>query len=143
MPYGINIVAAPVFATPADPTGTASSTGVMMGLAQSITPRGTGRVLAIVTGSMANDNAVFSGAVAGIRYGTGAAPANGAALTGTLVGGSPAVDSTVSMQRDAFAAHAVVTGLVPGTPYWFDLAIARVTGGTASASRLTFTLIEL
>ena len=73
--------------TPADPTGTTDTTGKMMGLAGAITPTYTGRLLIIVSGNLTNTTAAAGdGAKAQIRYGTGSAPSNGDALTGTAVG---------------------------------------------------------
>src|SRR5438309_1082651 len=71
-------------ATPADPTGTTDTTGKMMGLAIAVTPLVTGRLKIFVSGSAAN-NTINDGAAVQIRYGTGTAPVNGAALTGTAV----------------------------------------------------------
>ena len=74
-------------AEPADPTGTNNATGLMMGLAGAITPLTTGRLLIMLSGTLANATAIADGANVQLRYGTGAAPANADALTGTPVGG--------------------------------------------------------
>ena len=122
--------------TPANPTGTTSTTGVMMGLAGSITTR-TGRVLVIISGTMKSDTA-NDGAQVQIRYGTGTAPTNGAALTGTAVGSlQRLVASAVTSEEFPFSVSAVVTGLTGGTAYWLDVGLAAITGGTAAITSVS------
>jgi len=55
---------------------------VMMGLAISFTPLYSGRVKIIIAGEASN-NTAGDGFLIYAAYGTGAAPANGAAATGT------------------------------------------------------------
>src|SRR5439155_1649764 len=71
--------------TPLNPTGTADTTGKMMGLAGAITPQVTGNIRIAVCGSIAN-NTIADGGKLQIRVGTGTAPNNGDALTGTAYG---------------------------------------------------------
>lgn len=100
---------------PADPTGTGSGTPVMCGLAGAFTPNSSGNVVFSACGNATGD---IPGVM--LRYGTGTAPANGAASTGTLLAqqqpntGSNSLVSTFSLIKG-------VTGLSPGTTYWFDL----------------------
>lgn len=127
---------------PSNPTGTTDATGVMMGLNRTITPSGTGNVLFIATGSIANNN-VLGGAKVALRYGTGTPPINGAAQTGTIVSGY--VTQTLAVgANDAspFAVHGLITGLSTGTAYWYDLQLAAVTAGTASVSNLSVSATE-
>lgn len=61
---------------PSNPTGTAATTpGVMMGLAGTITPTATGNVLVTIMGVALNSTSA-DGANMQIRYGTGSAPTN-------------------------------------------------------------------
>lgn len=129
-------------ATPADPTGTASTTAIMMGLAGSFTPNTSTRILVIVSGQMANTT-INDGATVDLRYGTGTAPANGAAVTGTLKGKAQTMTSLVAAQRSGFCLTSVITGLTVGTAYWIDLSLMAVTGGTANVYGLTITVIEI
>ena len=77
-------------AQPANPTGTSNTTGLMMGLAGAITPAFTGRVFFSISGSIgSNTTTAGRGAKTQMRFGTGAAPANAAALTGTSIGSIP------------------------------------------------------
>jgi hypothetical protein len=73
--------------SPANPTGNATTTPTMMGLAGSITPKSTGNVRITITGDAGN-SVINDGAQMQVAYGTGAAPANAATATGT-VGGAP------------------------------------------------------
>lgn len=128
-------------ATPADPTGTTSTTGVMMGLGGTLTPTRSGKVMIMISGDQQNSSGSDFGAVQ-LYYGTGTAPTNGAALTGTAISGkvNGATDST---HADPFCVQAIVSGLTLNTPIWFDLAVAAVIGGTTSAKNLSISAFEL
>lgn len=133
-------------ATPADPTGTTDTTGKMMGLAGSITPITTGRLLIIISGNLTNSTAAAGdGAKAQIRYGTGSAPANAAALTGTTVGNqvSSVLERATASDLQAFTCQAIVTGLTIGTAYWIDIALAAIVGGTGQAKNLSVSVAEI
>lgn len=130
-------------ATPANPATTTDMTGVMMGLHGAITPTATGKVLMIVSGTIFNSTLIGDGAVAGLRYGTGTAPANGDALTGTAVGGATVYVASTTAGSGGFSLNAVVTGLVATTPYWIDVALAAQTGGSAGISAVSISTIEL
>lgn len=130
---------------PANPTGTASTTRVMMGLAAYITPLYSTRVLFIITGNLTNSGATAGqGTSCRIRYGTGTAPINGAVAVGTN-----ASDIARSiLERNAadlqpFTCQGIVTTLSPGTRYWFDLSLAAITSGTGAAQDLTITGLEV
>src|SRR5262249_50577600 len=106
--------------TPTNPAGTASLVGVMMGLAGSFTPTRSGRALIIICGDVAN-SVIADGAKFQIRFGTGTAPANAAALTGTAAGALVVMTDGVAAQQMPFSVQAVVTGLTLSTAYWLDL----------------------
>lgn len=117
--------AAPSFATPANPTNLTSTSYTHFGLGGTLamTPLRSGKVMltinfypsAVGTGTGLNNYRV--------AYGTGAAPANGAAATGSNKGvvrqggGAIAVASTPPMVTWAV----IITGLSVGTAYWFDI----------------------
>jgi hypothetical protein len=109
--------------SPADPTLTASAVGVMMGLAATVTPTFSGRVLVIVTGMIQNDTATKKASVQ-LRYGTGAAPANGDALTGTAFGSLKNHVSPTGPGKQGFALAFVKGGLTIDTAYWLDVSLA-------------------
>jgi hypothetical protein len=125
---------------PSNPGSTNSTTKVMMGLACAVTPNRSGKVLLMVSGDMQNTVA-GDGVEYQIRYGTGAAPANGAALAGTAAGAGP-VNIPPGGFAVPFTAQAAVAGLTVATAYWFDLGVAAFTGGFASVSNLTCTAFE-
>jgi hypothetical protein len=129
-------------ATPADPSTTTSATGVMMGLAGSITPGYSGTIMIIVSGDMDN-NGNNNGAQAQIRYGTGTAPTNGAALTGTTTGSLIKMMENNAANRMPFQCNSIVSGLAVGTAYWIDLSLAAITGGTARIRDISISIVEL
>lgn len=128
--------------TPSNPTGTTDLTGKMMGLAGAITPTSTGKVLINISGTSSNDT-LLDGASMQIRTGTGTAPANGAALTGTAQGGKVRSNTAVSGELIPFALNAIVTGLTLNTAVWIDVGLAAITGGTASISDISISVHEL
>lgn len=132
---------------PSNPTAPTSTTATMMGLgAQAtpavFTPRLTGRILIVITGVSANSVAA-SGATAQISYGTGTAPANAAAKTGTQVGTNASMTSATAAALVPFSLVAIVTGLTLGTAYWLDLAAAQLVGAAVTLSALSITVIEV
>lgn len=127
-------------ATPTAPTGATST--VMMGLGASckITPAVTGRVLVTFYQN------VFHSAVGGsvqiqLYYGTGTAPSNGAAATGTAYGSNPGMEQATAPFFTTVTITAVITGLTPGTPYWFDEKMTT-SGGTGGLSQITCNGLE-
>ena len=117
---------------PANPTSTLSTTLVMAGLAGSFTPATTGRALITITGDAYNTTAaVFINL--GMYYGTSGAPANGAAVTGTLIGSAirfkPGVGTGSAIP---FSMTYALTGLTPATAYWLDLGFDTSNGSDAA-----------
>lgn len=120
-------------ATELAPAGTTSATGVMMGLGSTytITPTGTGRVTFTMQCTVANTGVSNNSNVKGY-FGTGTAPANGAALIGTAFSNAFTVN-TISLAGGVAGVtiSKVVPGLTLGTAYWFDSAL-QVSGGTGT-----------
>lgn len=112
-------------ANPANPTGTASATGVMMGLGTTchITPVYSSRVKVEFIGGIAN-GAINNSITVKLFFGTGAAPANAAAITGTQVANALLTNQNTAANFSAFAQGGIITGLTPGTAYWLDLSLA-------------------
>jgi hypothetical protein len=131
-------------AVPADPTLTASLVGVMMGLAGAFTPVATGKILIVVTGSISN-NTLSDGALVQIRHGTGTAPVNGAAITGTADGKPIRMinNANTAALRVPFALVAVVSGLTLGVANWIDLSLAAITAGNANVFDICIDVMEL
>lgn len=65
-------------------------------------------------------------ALGAVRYGTGAPPAPGSGLTGTAVSASTTITNITAV---GLSLSGLITGIVPGTPYWLDLAISTLTVG--------------
>ena len=129
-------------ATPGNPTGNATGTNVMMGLAGAITPGISGKILILISGYLQNTST--GGANAQIAYGTGTAPVNGAAATGTLIGNNATNNPSVAATAIPFTCCAIVSGLTLGTAYWIDLQLARVAAiGTGSCGNLTVSIMEI
>ncbi len=127
--------------SPANPTGTTSGSPVMMGLAIPFTPNFSGVVQVTIAGQMANS--LTGGVGGGISYGTGTAPINGAAATGTAVGAQFGYNPSVAATTISFSVTAIVTVTV-GVAIWIDLTLYRATAaGTASIVNLGATIMEI
>ena len=143
------------FAAPSGTTSTAAL--VMLGLGATtsfalITPQVTGRVLLVISGIMGNANG--DGTTIQLSYGTGAAPANGATLTGTQIGQQSTWTSLTGALLAPFCLSALITGLaVPtinavhqttaATQVWLDIAFKAVVGGTAALTNVNITALEV
>jgi hypothetical protein len=113
-----------------------STVGLMGGLgtgtgAIKFTPIVTGHMLIIMSGCMYTGTG-GDAAYTQMYYGTGTAPAYGAAITGTAVGGKTAVQPD-GADHVEIAPFMLVTyqALTVGTQYWIDAAISANTGTTA------------
>jgi hypothetical protein len=114
----------------------------MLGLAGAFTPAATGNVLLVVSGVWSNSSGSGNGMSYAIYAGTGTAPANGAAVTGTLQGATPQATSTGASVKQPFALQAFAPGLTIGSAYWFDLAF-DATAGTNTISEVTISAAEV
>jgi hypothetical protein len=112
----------------------------MMGLKDAITPVVTGTVICNISGYI---TASVTTANVGIQYriafGTGAAPARGAAATGKVVGMVQQYDTGTTLTAIAdlkipFSISALITGLALHTAIWTDLQVEAIT--TANSSLL-------
>lgn len=129
-------------ATPANPATTTSTVGVMMGLAGAITPIKSTIIKIKATGSI-NNNTASRGAFVAMRYGAGAAPTNGAATAGTLVGAGTFHNNAAANLTVPFAVSGIITGLTLGTAYWIDLWLGSLTSGTSGLFGITMTAYEI
>lgn len=129
--------------SPADPTGTADTGGKMMGLAGTITPLVTGKVIVTISGTIFNPTAIADGAKVQIRTGIGTAPANGDALAGSVAGGLVQYIAATVLQKAPFSLTARITGLTVNVARWIDVGLAAITGGTATISDLSVTAFEV
>jgi hypothetical protein len=141
------VKAGPAFAVsqPGNPATTVSATLVMMGVGGTckITPGSSGKVLVAITGQVASATASVT-MTFGPRFGTGTAPVNGAAVTGTRWGAG-ADFTTISATAAAkfpFAFTDLLT-LTPATAYWLDLALGSNGAAVASITSISFTALEI
>lgn len=129
---------------PANPSATSSGTLVMMGMGGTcaITPNRSGKVLFVISGDVQNTTA-NSGSLYQIRYGTGTAPSNAAALTGTAASaqGGPNIPNA-SGNAVPFSTQGTVTGLTVGVLYWFDLSLASIVSGPSSITNISCSALE-
>jgi hypothetical protein len=142
-------------ANPANQTGNATATFKMNGLGAAaapctITPTSTGRVLFTITGQV-TQSTTADGATFKLAEGTGAAPANAAAASGTVISATQTWTALTGNLIEQFSITAcaggascvATTALTVGTAVWFDLQVADVTGGTAAITNVDCTAHEL
>jgi hypothetical protein len=138
-------IAAPTYAHASSstlgPITTASTTGAMAGLAYTITPSATGKVSALVSIKLINAGATSSNTYMELRYGTGAAPIAGAAPTGLVIG-LLVSDATAAGNGMHRVMAGILSGLTPGTPYWFDINFYGSNGNT-QVGEIMLTAAEL
>jgi hypothetical protein len=127
------------------PTGTSvGGSGVMMGMGAllKMTPVRTGKVILIIQGSLMSSVAAgISQAV--MYYGTGAAPANGGAITGASVSTTLTGHSAAANYQLPFTAVGLAGSLALGTQIWFDIRLNTGGSGTSSIIGPFGTAIEL
>jgi hypothetical protein len=129
-------------ATPANPSGISSASAEMLGLAGAITPTRSGTILVMISG----DATVINGATGKLQlaYGTGSAPANAAAATGTVAGGLVVLKNTGSSSANfPWALHAIVAGLTVGTAYWLDVQATAVASNTITPENISISVVEI
>jgi len=135
-----------VSGTAAAPAGTTSATAVMMGLGLiggfSVTPVRTGRVIAMITGCCANSGANGGLDITG-HFGTGTAPANGAAAVGNPWSVTQGYFMTSARDVSGFTVIGGNPGLTLNAPVWFDVSVAATGGGTATITDVQGLLFEL
>lgn len=131
--------------SPANPTQTASATYVMMGLGAAaspalITPNFSTRIIVEISGNVTATNG--NTATLQLSTGTGAAPANAAAVTGTQVGNQPTFTALTGALTGSFSVQAIITGLTPGVQSWLDVAL-KSSSGNVSITNLSVTANEV
>jgi hypothetical protein len=123
------------------PTGTVSLTGVMQGLGYHFTPLRTGKARIAITlyssNTLANDTNYVS-----VRYGTGTAPVNGAAVTGTAAAPITAATSATAAANTPVTLFVQITGLTMGTNYWIDLNLLTANASGTATVVIVSVLIE-
>jgi hypothetical protein len=138
----LSLTGATLQLTPGNQPG---SSGAMMGhgVGCAITPvyssrvevRFQGGIISSATGATVNLQA---------KFGTGTAPANGAGSTGTSIGSveTATLSSNINSGPPFGGLGGIITGLTPGTAYWFDIFLTASTG-TASLINVSCSAVEL
>jgi hypothetical protein len=131
-------------AGPAEPL-VAGTTAKAAGMAKLFTIKGSGRVLVILDGRLYCNTASGFGCCQ-IHYGTGAAPAQGAASpAGTAVGNCAFSPNGLAVNvYSMYSCNAFIPNLVKGTQYWFDVFyFAGNAAWSAGMAGNCMTIIEL
>ncbi|MHC2536003.1 hypothetical protein [Bradyrhizobium diazoefficiens] len=126
------------------PTGTSSTSATMAGMGATckITPTASGRVRFTIEGRASNSIA-GSGIALQLLEGTGTAPSNGGAVSGSSPSGlTPILTSASAGSPTFFSVTGQATGLTLGTQVWFDLSQAAFTSGTATISAAACNAME-
>jgi hypothetical protein len=124
---------------------TASTSLVMAGLNQTFTPTGTGLLLVLMTCNAFTNSAVAQFTV-GARTGTGAAPAQGTAVTGNRINatGEPTRQAPAAGTPDGTITFAGIVNATPGTARWFDFAISTANASdTVTVQNCQVVVVEL
>lgn len=127
------------------PTGTTSTTGVMMGMGSTIkiTPARSTRVMIMIQGTV-NTSTTSTTSTMGIFFGTGTAPINGAASAGTQVAGNLVTVLGTIAADPPFHISGIITGLTLSTAIWVDLKLAQTSGGgTANLTNVSWFIYEI
>ena len=132
-------------ASPANPATTTSTSSVMAGLGSTctITPVVTGRIRFEIKGVTSTSGSGTVGSAYKASFGTGTAPSNGAAFTGTQVGQEIPLASVAGNANVQWVVGGVVTGLTLGTGVWLDTGY-RANGGatTVTAANISCNAFE-
>lgn len=130
-------------AQPANPTGSTNATGLMMGLGSTctITPISTGKIVIQFYGNVKNSVASGNTQIK-IFFGTGTAPANQAAITGTQVGTLSSLDEVTGAFNEQYAGGGQTPAQTLNTAVWFDVSVAASTG-TSSIINVSCTAFEV
>ena len=133
----------PTQSQPSDPTAITGITEKMLGLAIAFTPRRTGRVSVRAYGNITCDTTAKTTTVQ-IKYGTGTAPANDAADTGTAAGIARVFLALTGQLTVPFADEALIDNLTIGTAYWIDYnAKTDDAGATGRLTGLNIVVAEI
>lgn len=136
------LTSATLQASPGNPSNTTSTTGVMMGLGTSchITPVYSTRILLHIQGQVTNTTTGISATVT-LRFGTGTAPVNGAALTGNVLTPGIVAGANPANYSLPFNVGGLFTGFGVGVAAWFDVSLAAG-ANTAAISNVSCYAIE-
>jgi hypothetical protein len=114
----------------------------MMGTGATFSPQGSGKMLVHVSGSVLTNTAAVNMTV-GARFGTGAPPANGAAVTGTKFATDMVLRGPAAGAPTGFCLCDVLM-LNPSLVYWLDICLLTSVGAdTAQAQNVSVTVVDI
>jgi hypothetical protein len=134
---------------PANPSALTGVGTFMFGLGSTlvITPLKTGRVMFFFNFIPTGAGTPSGMSTYQLAYGTGAAPANGGVATGTNFDSSDSgsnYTASISAPQNIHTHCFIISGLVVGTAYWFDVKGTKATGATnIGMSKIRCSIIEL
>lgn len=128
---------------PSNPAAVNSTSYLMLGTGSTCTytPAGSGKVLVTITCGFYTATSASTAFIKG-AFGTGTAPVNGAADTGSLIG----VSQQYRAASNSVPIPLAITdrlSLTPATTYWFDLAAASDGTNAATVKAIIMTFVEL
>ena len=109
------------------------TTPVMLGMGVYFTPKTTGRVLVLMSGTIGNFLANTT-VIHVIVYGTGPKPPFGPGSMGTTAGAARSICPQRDMEVVGFHRSVVIEKLAVGTQYWVDLRMAATKRDDPTAS---------
>jgi hypothetical protein len=119
---------------------------VMVGLGLvtgfSITPVKTGRIAAIISGTLTSSTANAQINITG-RHGTGTVPGNGAPASGTLWATTQHYFTSTAKDVNGFTVIGGNANLALNVPVWFDVSVASPAGGNTTIDDVQSLLWEL
>jgi len=136
-------VALPFRGMVAAPSSTTSTTGLMMGLGATftITPVATGRIRIRLHGQYQTATGLATVTLTA-KYGTGTAPVNGAAATGTTFDTAQTLEGPATATSGTFILEDEITGSTLGTALWFDIELATGNASDAASIKNIYAIIE-
>jgi len=108
----------------------------------SVTPVRTGRIAAIISGTLSSSTQNAQINITG-RHGTGAAPANGSGATGQLWATTQHYFTSTAKDVNGFTVIGGNINLALNVPVWFDVSVASPAGGVTTITDIQSLLFEL
>jgi hypothetical protein len=140
--------AIPVSFNPANPTNLSGSSLAMFGLGSTlkITPLKTGKIKFFINFIPTGIGSPSGNSTYKLAYGTGTAPVNAAAATGTIFDSSDSGSVfavSIGSPSISFTHNFIITGLVVNTAYWFDVQGVKAGGTSIGMSAIRVSIEEL
>lgn len=129
---------------PADPSQITGATDSMLGMGTTVTytPNRSGILSIDISGNITDDTSADLGTWK-FRYGTGTAPANAAAASGTAVTPSSTWTALTGITSAPFGDTQLIT-VTLGPTYWFDYSAAATGGGAkVGMTQMKFKIMEV